>query len=78
MTIGESILIVALLLNAAITGFGVWLAWAAAKSANVAVEKIEEVRHETNSMRTALEAAKKAEGRLEAQQEAAAIAKNKR
>ena len=33
------------------------------------LEKIEQVRHETNSMRSALELASKAEGRLEGRQE---------
>ena|SRR3990172_3611466 len=42
-----------------------WKSWKAEKSAKIAVTKIEEVRHETNSMRAALEAAKFKDGKIE-------------
>jgi len=44
---------------------GFWKSWKAEKSAKIAVTKIEEVRHETNSMRAALEASKYKDGKIE-------------
>lgn len=46
-----------------------YAAWQARKSAIACLDKIEAVRHETNSMRAALELASRAEGRLAGRQE---------
>ena len=43
--------------------------WQTEKHTSDSLDKIEQVRHETNSMRSALESASKAEGRLEGRQE---------
>lgn len=51
---------------------GLYKAWRAEVSATLAVKKIEEVRHETNSMRAALEAEAKASGKQERNDELAA------
>lgn len=48
---------------------GFWKAYNAEKHAREAVGKIEEVRHETNSMRTAIEASKLAQGKREGRAE---------
>ena len=48
---------------------GLYKIWKAEGKVGLVLEKVEQVRHETNSMRGALELASKAEGRLEGRQE---------
>lgn len=50
---------------ALVAALGFWKSWRAEKQAKIAVAKIEQVRHETNSMREALEASKFKDGKLE-------------
>ena len=66
---------------ALVAAIGMWKSWKAEKhamdaasAAVIAVAKIEEVRHETNSMRAALELAKLAEGRKQVHDEIAEAA----
>lgn len=59
---------------AIVAGIGMWKSWKAEQHALIAVAKIEEVRHETNSMRAALELSKIQEGRKQVHDETAAAA----